>query len=78
MSDDMGDDDRVVVLGRGPVDGRDAGVSRRGVLLCPAEEGRTPESEERDCKNRETLVSVGLSLPEGFLISKVVRVKASF
>lgn len=58
ISDDTGDEDRVVVLGRGsalvPVEGRDRGsVSARAVFTDGAVDGRTPDMEERDCMKRE-------------------------
>lgn len=73
MSDDIGDEDRVVVLCRGPVDGLELGLSLRGVLLCGAVDGRTADIEERDCINCETPIPKGASLLETFLISNVVR-----
>ena len=64
MSDDIGDDDLVVVLGLGsalvPVDGRDLGsVSERAAGLCVgAVEGRIPDIDDRDCMNLDNNIPV--------------------
>lgn len=71
MSDETGDDERVVVLGRGPVEGRDPGRSVRGVPLCGAVEGRTPDMDVREYMKRDTPVSLEVSRPGR--MSKVVR-----
>lgn len=78
MSEDIGDDDRVVVLGRGLVDGREPAASLRGVACCGEEEGRTADIDERDCMKRVMFVSSEVSLPDGCLISNVVLESASF
>ena len=70
MSDDIGDDERVVVLGRGPVEGREPGRSR-GVPLCGAVEGRTADMDVREYMKRVTPVSLEVSRP--WRMSKVVR-----
>ena len=47
MSEDIGDDERVVVLGRA-VEGRELVCSVRGLPFPGADDGRTTDIDERD------------------------------
>ena len=63
-SDDMGDDERVVVLCRGPVEGREPwSVVVRGELRTGAVDGRTADIDVREFIKRETPVSLVSSRP---------------